>query len=82
MTIKQLIDLGIYDENEHISIFSGDVNRPTRHFDGYLCDIPENLLNNTFESVGAMSERRSEQFHLNNKYGRTEIWLDFEEDII
>ena len=52
MTIKQLIDLNIYDENEHISILSGDVSRPTRHFDGRLCDIPENLLDNEFESVG------------------------------
>lgn len=80
MTIKQLIDLNIYDENEHISILSGDVSRPTRHFDGHLCDIPESLLNNTFESVGAMGKLRSEQLHLNNKYGRTEIWLNFEEE--
>ena len=54
MTIKQLIDLGIYDENERVSIFSGDVSRPTRYFDGRLCDIPENLLDNTFETIGAM----------------------------
>ena len=80
MTIKQLIDLGIYDENDRVSIFSGDVSRPTRYFDGRLCDIPENLLDNTFETIGAMGKLRSEQFHLNNKYGRTEIWLNFEEE--
>lgn len=75
ITIKNIIDLGIYDENEQLVIFSGDVDHPTIHYKGRLCDLPDEFRDKPICQISAMGKLRREQFML-NKYGWTEIWLD------
>lgn len=74
MTIKEIINANIYDENEQVVIMEGDVNDPTRVYTGILNEIPEDYLNTVVEQVSSMSENRRAKWNL-NKYGWTEIWI-------
>lgn len=74
MTIKEIINANIYDENEQVVIMEGDVNDPTRVYTGILNEIPEDYLNTVVEQVSSMSENRRAGWNL-NKYGWTEIWI-------
>lgn len=75
VTIKNIISLGIYDDNEQVAILSGDVDNPTIHYKGRLCDLSDDFMNKSIYQIAAMGESRREKLML-NKYGWTEIWLD------
>lgn len=75
ITIKNIINLGIYDENEQIIILSGDVDNHVIQYKGKLCDIPDDFMEKSIYQISAMGESRREKYKL-NKYGWTEIWLD------
>lgn len=74
MTIKDFIDLKIFDENEQIAMLSGDVNSPRQYWTGRLCNIPERLYSTEIDFISSMGERLRTQLNL-NRYGWTEIWI-------
>lgn len=74
MTIKNLIDLNILDENEQVVILNGDVNCPNRLYTGYLHNIPKDIQNTLhIDFISSMGEHRRASWNL-NKYGWMEIW--------
>jgi hypothetical protein len=75
MTIKGLLETGLYDENEQVAILYGDVNTPHRPYTGRLVNIPAELQNKEITQISAMGESRRGKYNL-NKYGWTEIWVD------
>lgn len=75
MTIRGLLEIGLYDENEQVVILSGEVSSPVREFTGRLVNTPAELLGREIEQVSAMGETRRDQYKL-NKYGWTEIWIE------
>ena len=75
ITIKNIINLGVYDENEQIVILSGDDEDCTIQYKGKMCNIPDDFMEKSVHKISAMGESRKEKYRL-NKYGWTEIWLD------
>ena len=80
MTIKELMENKLYDEDEQIVILFGDVNCPNRPYTGRLSEIPNELHDKNIESISAMGELRRNRWHL-NQYGWTEIWIEEEQFI-
>ena len=74
MTIKELIENKLYDENEQVVIMYGNVNNPTKLYIGRLLEIPTNLQYIKIEQIASMGETRRTKWNL-NKYGSTEIWI-------
>ena len=77
MTISELLDNKLYDENEQIVVLYGDVSCPHRPYTGRLSEIPIELYKKKIESISAMGELRRNTWHL-NQYGWTEIWIEEE----
>lgn len=77
MTIKELVETRLYDENEQVMVLSGDVNTPHRPYTGRLVNLPAELQDLEIIQISAMGEFRRNQFNL-NKYGWTEIWVEGE----
>lgn len=77
MTIKELMDNKLYDENEQIVVLFGDLNCPHRPYTGRLSEIPCELHGKNIETISAMGELRRNKWNL-NKYGWTEIWIEEE----
>ena len=75
MTIKNLKDLNIFDDNEQVVILNGNVNCPNKIYTGYFHNIPKDMLTLLeIELVSSMSESRRNAWQL-NRYGWTEIWV-------
>ena len=74
MTIKELMENKLFDENEQVIIMYGDVNNPHKEYMGRLLNTTEELHNKKIENISAMGEHRRTQWNL-NKYGWMEIWI-------
>lgn len=77
MTIKELMESNLYDENEQVVVLYGDVSIPSRPFTGRLSEIPCELHQKRVEAISSMGELRRNKWNL-NKYGWTEIWIEVE----
>lgn len=77
MTIKDIIELKIFDENEQVVVLKGNVNYPTIFFAGWLHKMPSNMFELKVELISSMSEHRRTMLKL-NKYGWIELWIDEE----
>ena len=58
ITIKNIINLGVYDENEQIVILSGDDEDCTIQYKGKMCNIPDDFMERRFAAM-AMDTSRS-----------------------
>ena len=74
MTIRALLETGLYDENEQVAVFGEDVNNTALRFAGTLTNLPADLLESEIFLISAMGESRRDQYHL-NKYGWLELWV-------
>ena len=74
MTIGELQNLNIYDENEQIVVLSGDITAPKIEYSGKLVDTPDDVKALGILQVSAVGEIRREALQL-NKFGWTEIWI-------
>ncbi len=77
MTIKELMESELYDENEQIVILYGDVNNPNRQYTGRLSEVSSELHEKKIENISAMGEFRRKKWNL-NQYGWTEVWIEEE----
>lgn len=78
MTIKELMESKLYDENEQVVVIlniNGDINSLHRLFTGKLSNIPTELQEKIIEQISAMGESRRKTWNL-NKYGWIEIWVE------
>lgn len=74
MTIKEIINLSLFDEYEQVVILYGDAENPNRPYTGYLSNIPTEFHNWVVEQIASMGETRRTKWNL-NKYGWLEIWV-------
>ena len=77
MTIGELQQSKIIDENEFVCILKGDVNNPCRVYKGRFFGVPEQLFDKEIqnEGVGAMRNRRRESLYLES-HQWLEIWIE------
>lgn len=76
MTIQELQQTRMFDENEYVCILKGEVTNPHVVYSGRF-HIPEHLLSKEIEisGVGAMSNRRRESLYLAS-HEWLEIWIE------
>ena len=77
MTIKDIIELKIFDENEQVVVLKGNVNNPIILYTGWLHKTPSNMFGLKVEQISSMGEHRRTMLKL-NKYGWIELWGDEE----
>lgn len=75
MTIKNIMDMSLFDESEQVVILYGDVDNPSRPYIGYISKIPTEFHDWKVEQVASMGEYRRNTWNL-NKYGWLEIWIE------
>ena len=75
MTIKEIIEMSLFDDYEQVVILYGDVDNPNRPYTGYLSEIPIEFHSLKVEQIASMGELRRTKWNL-NKYGWLEIWLE------
>lgn len=75
MTIKEIIELSLFDEYEQVAILYGDVDNPNRPYTGYISKIPTEFYDWKVEQVASMGELRRTRWNL-NKYGWLEVWVE------
>ena len=75
MTIKELMESNLYDDNQQIVILYGNVNNPHRPYTGRLSEVPAELLDKKIELLSSMGESRRSRWNL-NQYGWMEVWVE------